>query len=82
MDGCGIDVVTAVNRGHARVLPRGGQVDLLDPGARNRAAQEGGVQRIRQGNIVDECPFAAQKFRIDISLDPGAECACRHLRSV
>ena len=76
------DIVASIDRGDARIISGGADVDCLDPRTGYRAAQEGGMQRIGQRNVVDKGAFAAQQLRIDIAFNAGAECACRHGRSV
>src|SRR5579872_3690320 len=72
------DVVASINRRDAWIVSGCANVDFLNPRACNGAAQEGGVQRIDQWNVVDEGAFATQQFWIDIAFNAGAEGACRH----
>ena len=72
------DIAAGIDRGHARVIARCRGIEFDNACARERAAQERGVQHIGQRDVVDERAFAAQQLRVDVALDAGAKCAGRH----
>ena len=51
---------------------------LIDPGMRDLAAQERGVQHARQLDVVDEQRLSGQKLAVLVALDRFAESAGGH----
>ena len=75
------DVLAGVHGDDARVLLGGARIDRANSRACKGAARKGGMQRMGQGNIVDERAFAAQELGIDIAFDARAEHPGRHVMS-
>ena len=63
----GVEVGGGEHRVHAGQRQRRRGVDAVDPGARERAAHEAGVQHARPGDVVDEAAAAGQQPGV---LDP------------
>ena len=69
----GPEVFGRIDGDHALAFQGGRRIDLLDPGMRDLAAQEGGVDHARQFDIVDEqCP-PGKEFLVFIALDRCAK---------
>ena len=72
------DVLEGQHVHHARHLPRRRRVDGYDPRVGMRAAHDGGVQRVRQPNVVHELPPAGQKPPVFPPPDGRANVLLRH----
>ena len=69
------DIVAGIDRRYAGMPLRRGGIDRADARARKRTAHKGGMQRLRQRDIIDERAFAAQQLGIDVTLDACSELA-------
>ena len=70
--GHAVEVGGGEHRPHPGHGQRLGDVDAPDPGVRERAAHEGGVQHAGQGDVVDVAAPAGEDARVLDPLDAGA----------
>jgi hypothetical protein len=69
------DILAGIDHRYAGMPLRRGSIDRTDARARKRTAYKGGVQRLRQRDVVNERFFAAQQLGIDVALDACSELA-------